>query len=98
MTLMFFSNDKLFHRAVGIIKDIATVTEGVAKNCLLRSIYEDQLPSKDDITAHIQKATEMKKVVVILLTPHLLPWYYHTGGTYCTAISPNIKTLHCSEC
>ena len=42
------------------------VTETVAENCLLRSIYGyDQLPSsinKDDVTGHIQKATGMDKV------------------------------------
>lgn len=63
----YHSNNKLFHRAVGIIKDIAMVTETVAKNCLLRSIYkEDQLPSNiindSDITHHIEKATRMNKV------------------------------------
>lgn len=60
------SNSKLFHRAVGIIKDVAMVTDTVAKHCLLCSIYEvDQLPSNlnhDDIISHIQKATRMDKV------------------------------------
>ena len=63
---LIYSNNKLFHRAVGIIKDVAMVTETAAKNCLLRSIYEvDQLPSnlnRDDIIGHIQKATRMDKV------------------------------------
>ena len=61
-----YSNNKLFHRAVGIIKDVAMVSETVAKDCLLRSIYEvDQLPGNlnhDNITGHIQKATRMDKV------------------------------------
>lgn len=64
---MLHSNNKLFHRALGIIKDVSMVTESVAKDCLLHSIYEkDQLPSNitddDNITQHIEKATRMNKV------------------------------------
>ena len=65
--IFLHSNSKLFHRAVCIIKDVALVTEPVAKDCLLRSIYTvDQLPSNinnDDITSHIKKATRMDKVM-----------------------------------
>ncbi|XP_065890645.1 glucokinase regulatory protein-like [Dysidea avara] len=62
------SNDKLYHRAVGIIKDVAKTTEEDARVCLLRSIYEldilsDQIKNSQDVSAHIKKATEMKKVV-----------------------------------
>jgi len=52
---------------VGIVKDVAMVTETVAKNCLLRSIYEEEQLSSDiinddDIAHHIEKATKMNKV------------------------------------
>ena len=78
------SNDKLYHRAVGIIKDVAKTTEEDARVCLLRSIYEldilsDQIKNSQDVSAHIKKATEMKKVVhsqtsTALVTVHFHRW------------------------
>lgn len=95
------SNSKLYHRAVGIIKDVAMVTESVAKNCLLRSIYEvDQLPSNindNDITGHIEKATRMDKVWTIPNSAHSLLMEF-LGRTCSTAVSTNITTLHCTKC
>ena len=62
------SNDKLYHRAVGIVKDVAKTTEEDARMCLLRSIYEldmlpDHIKNNQDISVHIKKATEMRKVI-----------------------------------
>jgi len=53
---------------VGIIKDVAKTMEEGARVCLLRSIYEldvlpDHIKNNKDISAHIKKATDMKKVL-----------------------------------
>jgi len=67
LLVVLCSNNKLYHRAVGIIKDVAKTTQEDARVCLLRSIYEldvlpDDIKNSEDISAHIKKATKMKKV------------------------------------
>ena len=42
MVAMCISNSKLYHRAVGIIEDVAGVARGAAERALLAAIYEGQ--------------------------------------------------------
>ncbi|KAL9642716.1 hypothetical protein ABK040_009795 [Willaertia magna] len=50
------SNNKLFFRAVGIVSSIMNVDEKKAQECLLRAIYDDNLPTMDLVSMHIKKA------------------------------------------
>ena len=65
------SNNKLFHRCIGILKTLAAVDASMAEEALLKSIYRT-----DDVSAaiqaspvskHIQAATDRERVVPIAL-------------------------------
>lgn len=61
------SNNKLFHRAIGIIQRFSSLTKEDATAVLLRSIYQTDVPTStqlsSSISSHIERATAMQKVV-----------------------------------
>jgi N-acetylmuramic acid 6-phosphate (MurNAc-6-P) etherase len=61
------SNNKLFYRTVGIVKEIAGTDEDTAFRSVLKSIYRTDLPSEEQIKApvsdHIKAAVWKKKTV-----------------------------------
>jgi len=61
------SNNKLYFRTLGIIQSIMGVTPEIAKQCLLRSIYETDRPAKAMLDAkpsqHVEAAKDVGKVV-----------------------------------
>ncbi|XP_033738335.1 glucokinase regulatory protein-like [Pecten maximus] len=61
------SNNKLFHRAIGIIQRFSSLCEEEATMVLLRSIYQTDAPTQtqlsSSISSHIERATAMQKVV-----------------------------------
>ncbi|KAL4235846.1 hypothetical protein ACF0H5_004235 [Mactra antiquata] len=65
------SNNKLFHRAVGILERLGKLTKSVATDYLLRSIYDIDDVTEDitnrTIAEHIATATDKDKVVPVAL-------------------------------
>lgn len=61
------SNDKLFHRTVGIIGDLMGVDEAAAREALVKSVYATDSPTPAQATApvseHIEAAKAIDKVV-----------------------------------
>ncbi|XP_077991685.1 glucokinase regulatory protein-like [Glandiceps talaboti] len=61
------SNNKLYHRAIGIVQKSAECSPEEARSALLKSIYSTDSVSDDQnsavISQHIDKATSMNKVV-----------------------------------
>ena len=65
------SNNKLYHRAIGIVADIAAVSPQVAEKCIWRALYGDETDrSQTPISEHVAAAAKMERVVpiAILLT------------------------------
>ncbi len=64
------SNNKLFHRAVGIISQMSGTSSDHALECLLKSIYEVDTLSQDilnaSVSAHIERASKRKGKIVPL--------------------------------
>ncbi|MCX6999296.1 MAG: hypothetical protein NT106_03215 [Candidatus Sumerlaeota bacterium] len=60
------SNTKLFHRTIGIIKDIVKVDEEEAFKSLMKSIYKTDSPTEEQmkapVSAHVNAATWKKKI------------------------------------
>lgn len=65
------SNNKLYHRAIGIVSHVANVSAARARQCLLRSIYRADRLSRQMLHAatsrHVSTATRLTKVVPIAL-------------------------------
>ncbi|XP_060590820.1 glucokinase regulatory protein-like [Ruditapes philippinarum] len=65
------SNNKLFHRAVGILEKLGQMSKTKAMDYLLRSIYNtdevSEAMNSRPITQHIAAATELEKVVPVAL-------------------------------
>ncbi len=61
------SNNKLYYRTLGIIQKLMGVDEATAKKSLVRSIYETDEPTSEQMNAkisqYVQKSTLAKKVV-----------------------------------
>ncbi|XP_060081243.1 glucokinase regulatory protein-like [Ylistrum balloti] len=61
------SNNKLFHRAVGIIQRFSPLCKEAANSVLLRSIYQTDVLTQNQLSlstsSHIESATAMGKVV-----------------------------------
>lgn len=61
------SNNKLFHRAIGIIQRFSELSLEDSKDCLLRSIYNTDNLSEEirerPISSHIETATPLSQVV-----------------------------------
>lgn len=65
------SNNKLYHRAIGIVRDIAHVSESAAKHALWRALYRTDTPHgiNDDtpVSAHVAQAARVNRVVPIAI-------------------------------
>nr|XP_022317514.1 glucokinase regulatory protein-like [Crassostrea virginica] len=61
------SNNKLFHRAIGIIQRFSGLSSEDSRDCLLRSIYNTDNLSEEirerSISSHIEAATPLSQVV-----------------------------------
>ncbi|OWF47883.1 glucokinase regulatory protein-like [Mizuhopecten yessoensis] len=61
------SNNKLFHRAVGIIQRFSSLCEEAATAVLLKSVYQTDVPTQTQLSlstsSHIERATAMEKGV-----------------------------------
>ena len=54
------SNDKLFHRAVGIVSELGAVGRDVAEDCVLRAIYGTEGPV-DSETRNANTASHVRQ-------------------------------------
>jgi N-acetylmuramic acid 6-phosphate (MurNAc-6-P) etherase len=67
MINMTVANNKLYHRAIGIVAEFAQVSAAEAENALLRTIYNDDgvssLTLRDGIAARVTRATAVERVI-----------------------------------
>jgi N-acetylmuramic acid 6-phosphate (MurNAc-6-P) etherase len=61
------SNNKLYHRSIGIVSSVMKVSAHDAEKCLLRSIYQDGPVPDSSINSHIIEAVLHDKVVPVAL-------------------------------
>ena len=62
------SNNKLYHRAIGIVKEIAQVDEDKARECIWRAIYRNDTKNitlETPISKHIECASKVEKIVPV---------------------------------
>jgi hypothetical protein len=66
------SNNKLYHRTVGIIGDLMKVSGENARIALLRSVYQTDNLTSEQLDAHISKHIEIAKSVEKVVPKALL--------------------------
>jgi hypothetical protein len=78
------SNNKLFYRTIGIVKDIARVDEATALLSVLKSIYKTDAPTEEHfkapVSAHIAAASWKKKIVPRAILLATGKYNYETAG------------------
>ncbi len=61
------SNNKLYYRTLGIIRDLMGVDEATAKESLVRSIFAEEKPTPEQrsakVSTYVERATGAKKIV-----------------------------------
>lgn len=90
------SNNKLYHRTVGIVSDLMGVGESEATTAVLRAVFEkDELSAEDRATAIVDVIERAKSVVKVVPKALLLATGKFTYGGACKALdeNPMVRTV-----